>query len=111
MRKYGLADLPTRDLRNRHVLVRVDFNVPIKDGEVADDWRIRAALPTIRYLMENEAKVVLVTHLGQPEGVDDRYRVDPVAKRLSVLLGSPVAKAHDTIGPDAQHKLTKLNRG
>lgn len=111
MRKYGLDDLPARDLHHRHVLLRVDFNVPLKNGEVADDWRIRAALPTIRYLIEQQAKVALVTHLGQPVGIDDRLRLDPVARRLAALLGQPVAKAHDTIGPDAHQKLARLNRG
>lgn len=91
------------DIANKRVLVRVDFNVPLTDdGEVANDKRIRAALPTIRTILERDAKqVVLCSHLGKPKGkVVDSLRMDPVAARLGTLLGIAVAKVHDCIGVD-----------
>jgi len=88
MAKLSVRDL---DLKGKRVLIRVDFNVPVKDGKVADDTRIRAALPTLKYIVEKGAKAVLVSHLGRPEGkVDLKYTLQPVAKRLSELIGRPV---------------------
>lgn len=102
--------MPKRTIRNldvkgRRVLVRVDFNVPQKkDGSIADDRRIKAALPTIRHLLESGASLVLVSHLGRPSGdpaTDAPFQLDPVAKRLGELLGKPVKKVNDTVGPEA----------
>src|SRR5690606_1830728 len=98
--KLGVKDL---DVAGRRVLVRVDFNVPLRDGEITDDSRIRAALPTIEYLRQAGARVILVSHLGRPKGkVVEELRLDPVARRLGELLGIEVRKADDCIGPAVQ---------
>ncbi len=90
------------DLKGKQVLVRSDFNVPLKDGEITDDGRIRAALPTLRRLLEGGASVVVMAHLGRPGGkVDPDYSLAPVAARLSELLGAPVELADDVTGPSA----------
>jgi len=100
MKRKTIRDLNVMEQR---VLVRVDFNVPLKDGDVADETRIRAALPTIKHLIENGAKVILCSHLGRPKGEpEDKYRLAPVAKRLSEILGQPVKQLDDCIGPDVE---------
>src|SRR5438270_14051567 len=100
MSKQGLADI---DPRGQRVLVRVDFNVPQDEtGRITDDRRIEAALPTIRYLLDRDARVILVSHLGRPKGVDKKWSLKPVAERLAALLGLPVQTAPDCVGPAAE---------
>jgi phosphoglycerate kinase len=103
MNKRSVRDL---DLRDKRVLVRVDFNVPVKDGEVTDDTRIRRALPTIRYLLEEGARPILISHLGRPKGEPDpKYAMDPVAARLKELLGESVVKLDAAVGPEVEEAL------
>ncbi len=100
------------DVRGKKALVRVDFNVPLKEGEVADDTRIRAALPTIKYLLENGAAVILISHLGRPKGERKaELSLRPVAAYLSDLLGRKVAFAEDCIGPAAETAAAALEPG
>ncbi len=100
------------DVKGKKVLVRVDFNVPIKDGKVGDDTRIRAALPTVKYLMDEGAAVILCSHLGRPKDEPDpAYSMKPVADYLSELLGKPVAFADDCVGPVAEAAAAKLSAG
>ncbi len=107
-----LRSVRDMDVTNKRVLVRADFNVPLKDGEVADDWRIRATLPTIQHLIERGAKVILMSHLGRPKGkVVDELRLDPVAKRLSELLGKPVRKLNDCIGSEVEAAVAQMQPG
>jgi phosphoglycerate kinase len=103
MNKRGVRDL---DVGDKRVLVRVDFNVPVKDDEVTDDTRIRRALPTIRYLLQEGARPVLISHLGRPKGEpDQKYAMDPVATRLQELLGEPVEKLDAAVGPEVVEAL------
>jgi phosphoglycerate kinase len=100
------------DVRGKRVLVRVDFNVPVKEGKVGDDTRIRAALPTLEYLLENGAALILCSHLGRPKGeVKSEFSLRPVAEYLGNLLGKPVAFAEDCIGPKAEEAAKALNPG
>ena len=107
MNKRSVRDL---DLWGKRVLVRVDFNVPVKDGEVTDDTRIRKALPTIRHILEGGARPALISHLGRPKGEPDpKYAMDSVAKRLEELLGAPVEKLDTAVGSEVQKALNELN--
>src|SRR3712207_5620846 len=103
MNKRSVRDL---DVRGKRVLVRVDFNVPVKDGDVTDDTRIVRALPTIRYLLSEGARPILISHLGRPKGEPDpKYAMDPVARRLQELLGEPVLKLDAAVGPEVEEAL------
>jgi len=110
--KKTLANLSSSDLSGKRTLVRVDFNVPLDDqGNITDDTRIRAALPTIQDLIKKGAKVILVSHFGRPKGVDDKLRLTPVAKRLSELLGQEVVKSDDCIGEEVTAKVAAMQNG
>ncbi|AEH54297.1 phosphoglycerate kinase [Heyndrickxia coagulans] len=109
MNKKSIKDV---ELQGKRVFCRVDFNVPLKDGNVTDDTRIRAALPTIKYLVENGAKVILASHLGRPKGqVVEELRLTPVAKRLSELLGKDVKKANEAYGESVKAEIAKMENG
>jgi phosphoglycerate kinase len=110
--KKSVANLSSSDLSGKRVLVRVDFNVPVDDGgNITDDTRIRAALPTIQDLTGKGAKVILSSHFGRPKGVDDKYRLTPVANRLSELLGQTVVKTDDCIGEEVAAKVGAMQNG
>lgn len=110
MPKKTIRDI---EVAQKKVLVRVDFNVPLdKEGNVADDTRIKAALPTIQYLREKGAKVILISHLGRPKGkVDERYRLTPVAKRLQELLGAPLVKVDECVGNEPTRAVEQMQPG
>ena len=100
------------DLRGKRVLVRSDFNVPLKDGVITDDGRIRAALPTLKTLTDAGAKVVIMAHLGRPKGkVDSAFSLGPVAKRLAELSSVKVTLASDVVGPSAAETVAALGEG
>ncbi len=107
--KKALKDF---NFKNKKVLVRVDFNVPLDGDKVTDDTRIEAALPTIKFLMNEDAKVILMSHLGRPGGkVDEQYRMDPVADKLADLLGREVYKTDDSIGREVEEAIEKMDDG
>jgi phosphoglycerate kinase len=109
MNKKTIRDV---NVRGKRVLVRVDFNVPLKEGAVADDTRIQAALPTINYLLEKGAALILCSHLGRPKGkFVPELKMDPVATRLSELLGRPVQKMDACVGPEVEAAVQAMQPG
>ncbi len=109
MNKKTVRDI---EIQGKRVLVRVDFNVPLKDGVITDDTRIKAALPTIKYLTDQGGKVILASHLGRPKGeVKEEFRLNPAAARLSELLGKDVVKVNDCIGEEPKAAAAKMQPG
>ncbi|HEY2556014.1 MAG TPA: phosphoglycerate kinase, partial [Diaminobutyricibacter sp.] len=99
-------------LAGKRVIVRCDLNVPLKDGQITDDGRVRASIPTLNALINQGARVVVISHLGRPEGApDSRYSLAPVAQRLCELLGKPVTFARDTVGGGAREAVDGLGDG
>ena len=109
MEKLTIRDV---DVAGKRVFVRVDFNVPLEDGKVTDDSRIRAALPTIRHLLGHGAKVILASHLGRPDGkVQDGLRLRPVGERLSQLLRKSVPVTGDALGVGTEDAVKRMRNG
>ena len=112
MNSYNKKSVEDIDVSGKKVLVRCDFNVPLKDGAITSDKRIVAALPTIKYLLEHGAAVILCSHLGRPKGeFKPEFSLAPVAVRLGELLGKPVIMAKDVVGEDAKAKAAALKPG
>jgi phosphoglycerate kinase len=110
--KKSIASLSSADLSGKRAFVRVDFNVPLDDsGNITDDTRIRAALPTIQDLTQKGAKVILASHFGRPKGIDEKLRLTPVSNRLSELLGQEVIKCDDCIGDEVAAKVGAMQNG
>ena len=109
---YNKKSVEDIDVSGKKVLVRCDFNVPMKDGKITDETRINGALPTIKYLLSKNAAVILCSHMGRPKGeFNPAFSLAPVAKRLSELLGQEVVLAADVIGEDAKAKAAALKPG
>ena len=109
MSKKIVSDLK---VNGKKVLIRVDFNVPMKDGVITDDTRVKAALPTIKYVIDNGGKLIIMSHLGRPKGeVVAKYSLKSVVAHLSELLGKPVAFANDCIGEEAEKVVNNLKNG
>jgi phosphoglycerate kinase len=112
MDKLTLEDLPEASVAGRRVLVRVDFNVPIENGRVADDTRIRATLPTLQYLVKHQARTILVAHLGRPKGKwDTAFSLEPVAQHLRGMIDAPVQFVTDVVGAAAHNAVDTLPTG
>ena len=109
MSKLSLSDI---DVTHRRVFMRVDFNVPLRDGVITDDTRIEAALPSMRYVLDRNGRLILASHLGRPKGAPEaKYSLKPVAVRLQELLGKPVQFANDCVGPEAEALAKNLKDG
>ena len=110
MSKKTVRDI---DVRGKRVLVRVDFNVPLdpQSGAIADDTRIRESIPTIKYLLDNKAKVILCSHLGRPKGPEKESSLAPIAQRLAQMLGQQIKMASDCIGPEVEQLVTAMKQG
>ncbi len=109
--KMTLKDIPPEKLKSKRVFVRVDFNVPIEDGVILNDKRIRAALPTVNYLIDHKAKVILCSHLDRPKGWDPKLSLKPVAERLSRLLEKEVKFVPDCVGEMVEKEVNSLKEG
>ena len=110
----ALGKRTVRDLEvatGESVLARVDFNVPLENGRVADDARIRAALPTIELLLEKRTRLVLCSHLGRPKGRDPETSLAPVCERLGELIDAPVHQAPEVVGPEVRRGVERLDPG
>src|SRR5437868_3061910 len=106
MNKKTVEDI---DVRGKRVLARVDFNVPQDEhGHITDDTRIRAALPTIQYLIDHRAKTILISHLGRPKGITPKYTLEPVSERLEQLIGQPVELLDADIGDEVQAAIGQM---
>src|SRR5690554_1235107 len=109
MNKQSVRDI---DVAGKKVFVRVDFNVPLENGEITDDTRIRETLPTIQYLIDKGAKVILASHLGRPNGqIVEELRLTPAAARLAEILGKPVFKADESIDDEVKAQVAQLKNG
>lgn len=113
MQKKTIEDLKGNQLESKKVLVRVDFNVPLNEGlEITDDTRIKATLPTIKYLISNQVKVILMSHLGRPKGkVMEKLRLNSVAQRVGELLGQKVKKLNDCVGEEVEKAVLNMQKG
>ncbi|CAD6229498.1 unnamed protein product [Miscanthus lutarioriparius] len=112
MAKKSVGDLAAADLEGKRVLVRADLNVPLDDSQnITDDTRVRAAIPTIKHLINNGARVILASHLGRPKGVTPKFSLAPLVPRLSELLGIQVQKADDVVGPEVEKLVSALPNG
>src|SRR5687768_9881982 len=112
MQKKTIKDLAPADLRGKRVLVRVDYNVPMEDGAVDDDTRIRATLPTLRHLVGHGARVILTSHLGRPKGKPSaEFSLQPAADRLAELIDAPVRFLDDVAGEQAKAAVDALQPG
>ncbi len=109
--KQTIRDLPLLHGEHHRVLVRVDYNVPLKDGKVSDDLRIKASLPTLQYLLERNCSLVLISHLGRPEGHDMQFSLEPTAEILGKLLGKEVTFVDDIVGDAAYQAVKKASEG
>lgn len=109
--KQTIRDLPLHYGRSVRVLVRVDYNVPMKDGNIVDDFRIRASLPTLQYLLDHDCSLVLISHLGRPSGREAKYSLEPIAERLEELIGKKVIFVDDTVGDKAFQAVKRAPRG
>lgn len=112
MSKLVISDLPDSTYKNKRVFVRVDFNVPIRDGKISEDYRIRRVIPTIDYLVERKARIILGSHLGRPKGiVMPELSLKPIADRLSELLGKSVKFTGKVTGPEVKESIESLGEG
>ncbi|MCD6109265.1 phosphoglycerate kinase [bacterium] len=107
-----LKKITQANLQGKTAIVRMDYNVPLDNGIIKDDTRIKESLPTIKYLIEQGAKIILMSHLGRPKGeIDEKLRLDPIAKRLAELIGKPVIKVDKCVGKDVDKAISSLGFG